>query len=62
MSPLSCACRLASALPAGSGTPEFCRRFVMVAPGPTAFTVIPYRASSMARQRVKWSTAAFDTQ
>ena len=34
----------------------------MVAPGPTAFTVIPYCASSMARQRVKWSTAAFDTQ
>src|SRR6185369_1805153 len=34
----------------------------MVAPGPTAFTVIPYCASSIARQRVKWSTAAFDTQ
>ena len=34
----------------------------MVAPCPTAFTVIPYCASSIARQRVKCSTAAFETQ
>src|SRR5580765_3533271 len=62
MSPASCACWRASRLPTGSGTPEFRRRLVMVAPGPTALTVIPCCASSIARQRVKWSTAAFDTQ
>src|SRR5262245_6965810 len=61
-SPVSWLCRRASALPGGSGTPELARRLVMVAPGPTAFTVIPCGASSMARQRVEWRTAALDTQ
>ena len=40
----------------GGGSPGF----TQVAPGATAFTVMPVRPSSSASARVIWSTAAFE--